>query len=258
MDTAEAVPVVEVRDLTVSYQGGPPVLSGVDFDLYPGEIVALLGASGSGKSTLMRALTGFVPATAVSLQVVGTQVQGLRGAGLAGLRADVGQVFQDFNLVGQLSVLTNVLTGALHRAGPINWLGGFSRADRVAALELLDRIGIVDKAGAQARSLSGGQQQRVAIARALMQQPSLILADEPVASLDPSLADSVLGLLRQIAHSDGIPVLVSLHQVDLALAYSDRIVGLRQGSVAVTTHTAAATAEDLAGLYGQAGGADDF
>ncbi len=245
---ASVHPLVSVRGLRVAYDGRP-VLDGVDLDLRAGETVALLGASGSGKSTLMRSLTGFAPVSAGSVRVAGRDVTELRRGELRGLRADVGQVFQQFNLIPRLSVLTNVLMGGLHSAGPFNLVGGFPASQRRRALELLDRVGIAHKASAPARTLSGGQQQRVAIARALMQQPQLILADEPVASLDPKLADSVLQLLRRIAADDGIPVLVSLHVLPLALAHSDRIVGLRQGRMLVSAPTAQLTAADLAGLY---------
>ncbi|MGB4138130.1 MAG: phosphonate ABC transporter ATP-binding protein [Microbacterium sp.] len=244
----QALPLVTVRDLSVAYDA-QTVLDGVDLDLFPGEMVALLGSSGSGKSTLMRSLTGFAPIASGSVRVAGHDVTNLRPGQLRTLRSDVGQVFQQFNLIPRLSVLTNVLTGGLHGAGPFNLVGGFSREQRTRALELLDRVGIVHKASAPARSLSGGQQQRVAIARALMQQPRVILADEPVASLDPKLADSVLELLREIATQDGIPVLVSLHVLPLALAHSDRIVGLRHGRVLVSGTTAQLDASSLSALY---------
>ena len=243
------LPLVTVRDLRVAYGDGPLVLDGVDLDLHPGEVVALLGSSGSGKSTLMRALTGFAPVTSGSVRVAGHDVANLQRGELRDLRADVGQVFQQFNLIGRMSVLTNVLTGALHDAGPLNLVGGFSSAHRRRALDLLDRVGIAHKAKDPARSLSGGQQQRVAIARALMQQPKLILADEPVASLDPRLSHTVLELLQGIAREDGIPVLVSLHVLPLALAHSDRIVGLRHGEVVVSGRTAALDAAALAPIY---------
>lgn len=252
LSTAElrqALPLVTVRDLAVAYDGGENVLDGVDLDLFPGEIVALLGSSGSGKSTLMRSLTGFAPVTGGQVRVAGHDVTNLLRGELRTLRSEVGQVFQQFNLIPRMSVLTNVLTGALHGAGPINLVGGFTSAHRKRALELLDRVGIAHKAKDPARSLSGGQQQRVAIARALMQQPKLILADEPVASLDPKLADSVLELLREIAVEDGIPVLVSLHVLPLALAHSDRIVGLRHGEMIVSGRTADLDADKLAPLY---------
>ncbi|GAA5144733.1 phosphonate ABC transporter ATP-binding protein [Microbacterium pseudoresistens] len=258
-DTAQlrqALPLVTVRDLRVAYDDRP-VLDGVGLELFPGETVALLGASGSGKSTLMRSLTGFAPIAGGSVRVAGHDVTNLARGELRALRSEVGQVFQQFNLIPRLSVLTNVLAGGLHGAGPINLLGGFSAADRRRALELLDRVGIAHKAKDPARSLSGGQQQRVAIARALMQRPRLILADEPVASLDPKLADSVLGLLREIATHDGIPVLVSLHVLPLALAHSDRIVGLRHGEMLVSAPTAELDAARLATLYDDEEAQDD-
>lgn len=252
LSTAElrqALPLVTVRDLAVAYEDGHNVLDGVDLDLFPGEMVALLGSSGSGKSTLMRSLTGFAPVSDGQVRVAGHDVTNLRRGELRALRSEVGQVFQQFNLIPRMSVLTNVLTGALHSAGPINLVGGFTSAHRKRALALLDRVGIAHKAKDPARSLSGGQQQRVAIARALMQRPKLILADEPVASLDPKLADSVLELLREIAVEDGIPVLVSLHVLPLALAHTDRIVGLRHGEMIVSGCTADLDVAQLAPLY---------
>jgi len=252
----QALPLVTVRGLEVAYDT-QRVLAGVDLELFPGEMVALLGASGSGKSTLMRSLTGFAPITGGAVRVAGHDVTNLRRGQLRTLRSEVGQVFQQFNLIPRLSVLTNVLAGALHGAGAINLVGGFSSADRRRALELLDRVGIAHKALEPARSLSGGQQQRVAIARALMQRPKVILADEPVASLDPKLADSVLELLREIASEDGIPVLVSLHVLPLALAHSDRIVGLRRGEILVSGRTAQLDASALAPLYEDEEARDD-
>ncbi|MEU2200385.1 phosphonate ABC transporter ATP-binding protein [Isoptericola sp. NPDC019482] len=256
-DDGAALPLVTVRGLQVAYGDGPLVLDGVDLDLHPGETVALLGASGSGKSTLMRSLTGFAPVNAGTVRVAGYDLTNLRRGDLRRLRASVGQVFQQFNLVGRLSVLTNVLTGALHSAGPVNLAGGFSAAHRRQALDLLDRVGIAHKATEQARSLSGGQQQRVAIARALMQQPRLLLADEPVASLDPKMSHAVLELLQQIAHEDGIPVLVSLHVLPLALEHSDRVVGLRHGQVLVSDRTDRLDAVALDAVYADLDNGDD-
>ena len=252
------LPLVQVRDLKVEYNAADGlVLDGVDLDLLPGEMVALLGSSGSGKSTLMRTLTGFAPVTSGTVRVAGHDLANLRRGELRDLRASTGQVFQQFNLIGRLSVLTNVLTGGLHHAGAYNLVGGFRSEQRKRALELLDRVGIAHKAKDQARSLSGGQQQRVAIARALMQQPRLILADEPVASLDPKLSDSVLELLRSIARDDGIPVLVSLHVLPLALRHSDRIVGLKHGRMLVSTTTAGIDPHSLDVLYDGEDAADD-
>ncbi|UYO96947.1 phosphonate ABC transporter ATP-binding protein [Microbacterium sp. M28] len=257
-EVRQALPLVTVRDLQVSYDtAAGPVLDGVDLDLFPGETVALLGASGSGKSTLMKSLTGFAPISGGSVRVAGHDVTNLARGELRTLRSEVGQVFQQFNLIPRLSVLTNVLTGGLHEAGAINLAGGFPAAQRRRAMELLDRVGIAHKATEPARSLSGGQQQRVAIARALMQQPRLILADEPVASLDPKLAGSVLRLLRRIAMEDGIPVLVSLHVLPLALEHSDRIVGLRHGEMLVSGATADLDANKLSVLYDEEDDDDD-
>lgn len=249
-DPRELMPRVRVRDLAVEYNPVDGlVLDGVDLDLFPGEMVALLGSSGSGKSTLMKSLTGFAPITSGSVRVAGYDVTNLQRGEIRKLRASTGQVFQQFNLIGRLSVLTNVLTGGLHRAGPYNLVGGFGNEQRKRALDLLDRVGIAHKAKEPARSLSGGQQQRVAVARALMQNPQLILADEPVASLDPKLSDSVLELLRSIAREDGIPVLVSLHVLPLALRHSDRIVGLKHGKMLVSSPTAALDPAQLEMLY---------
>ncbi|WP_442310639.1 phosphonate ABC transporter ATP-binding protein [Yaniella sp.] len=245
-----AKPLVTVRDLKVRYsQDAPLVLDGVDLDLYPGETVALLGSSGSGKSTLMKSLTGFAPITSGQVDAAGFDVAGLKPRQLRELRAQVGQVFQQFNLIGRVSVMTNVLTGSLHRAGVPNLLGSFRSADRKRALQLLERVGIAEKANAEARTLSGGQQQRVAIARALMQNPRIILADEPVASLDPKMSKSVLELLRSIARDEGIPVLISMHVLPLAMEHSDRIVGLRHGEIVVSGPTPALDPEQLAAVY---------
>ena len=248
----QAPDTVTVRNLRVSY-GETVALDGVDLDVAPGEVLALLGHSGSGKSTLMKSLTRITPATADTLRVAGRDVLELNGRPLRALRADVGYVFQHFNLVPNLSALTNVLTGGLYRAGPVNLLGGFSPAQREQALQLLKRVGLEHKARQQTRSLSGGEQQRVAIARALMQQPRLILADEPVASLDPRLAGSVLTLLREIAVEHRIPVIVSLHVVELARQYADRVVGLHSGHTVFTGPAADLTPAIVADIYGTDG-----
>ncbi|WP_233201770.1 phosphonate ABC transporter ATP-binding protein [Cryobacterium sp. Y11] len=247
-----SVDTVTVRNLRVTY-GTTVALDGVDFDVAPGEMVALLGHSGSGKSTLMRSLTRMTAATADTLSVAGRDVLTLKGRPLRALRADVGYVFQHFNLVPNLSALTNVLTGGLYRAGPVNFLGGFSPIQRSEGLQLLKRVGLEHKARQQTRSLSGGEQQRVAIARALMQQPRLILADEPVASLDPRLAGSVLTLLREIAVEQRIPVIVSLHVVALARQYADRVVGLHSGRTVFIGPANGLTSSSVTDIYGTDG-----
>lgn len=246
---AAAPPTVVARRLRVQY-GNQVALNNVDLTVYPGEVLALLGHSGSGKSTLMKTLTGIAPFTADALDVAGRDVVRQSPAGLRELRSDVGYVFQHFNLVPRLSALTNVLTGGLHDAGPINILGTFSSAQRAQALELLERVGLAHKAKQPCRSLSGGEQQRVAIARALMQQPRLILADEPVASLDPRLAGNILGLLRDIAREERLPVIVSLHVVGLARRYADRVLGLHSGNVVFTGPAAHITEKEVHRIYG--------
>ena len=242
-------PAVVGRRLRVEY-GSQTALNDVDLTVFPGEVLALLGHSGSGKSTLMKTLTGIAPFTADALDVAGRDVARQSPAGLRELRSDVGHVFQHFNLVPRLSALTNVLTGGLHNAGPINILGTFSAAQRSQALELLDRVGLAHKAKQPCRSLSGGEQQRVAIARALMQRPRLILADEPVASLDPRLAGNILGLLRDIAREEQIPVIVSLHVVGLARRYADGVLGLHSGEVVFTGPAAHITEKEVQQIYG--------
>jgi len=244
--------LVRGRNLHVEY-GVVRALDGVDFDLAPGEVLALLGHSGSGKSTLMKALTQMAPVTADELSIGQIEVLAQRGSDLRALRSQVGNIFQHFNLVPNLSALTNVLTGGLYRAGPLNRLGIFSSDQRTRALELLDWVGLEDKARQQTRTLSGGQQQRVAIARALMQEPKLLLADEPVASLDPRLAGSVLSLLRRTASERQIPVMVSLHVVELARRYADRVIGLHSGKVVFDGPAHSLGQEAIERIYGVEG-----
>ena len=244
--------VVEGRGISVRF-GDLKALDNVDIDIAAGEVVALLGHSGSGKSTLMKSLTRMAPIEARNLRISDTDVLSLRNHELRPLRAQVGNIFQNFNLVPNVSALTNVLTGGLFRAGSMNRIGLFPARQRRHALELLDWVGLQDKAKQQTRTLSGGEQQRVAIARALMQQPKLILADEPVASLDPRLAGSVLGLLRRIAVEHRTPVIVSLHVVEWAKKYSDRVIGLRAGRI--VHHGASSSLDDevVKSIYGSEG-----
>ena len=225
-------------------------LDRVSLAIQPGELVGLLGPSGSGKSTLFRCLTALDHADRGTVQVLGQDIGRLQGTGLRALRRDIGLIFQQFNLIGRMHALDNTLAGRLGYAP--TWrvmLRQFSRADRQLALASLERVGLLERAYQRADSLSGGQQQRVAIARVLTQQSRVLLADEPISSLDPESAHTVLSALRTIAHEHGIAVLCSLHQVDMALAYTDRIVGLRQGRLVLDQATAQLNAETLAGLY---------
>ncbi|MDR1213167.1 MAG: phosphonate ABC transporter ATP-binding protein [Propionibacteriaceae bacterium] len=224
-------PPIQFDALSKSF-GSNWALQEVSFRVEAGQIVVLLGASGSGKSTLLRQVDGLERPSAGAVTVLGQPVDRLRGGDLRRLRARVGMIFQSFELVGPLSVLENVLTGALARLrGPRLSLLSYPRALRLEAMRQLDRVGLAEIAHQRSDTLSGGQQQRVAIARALMQSPQILLADEPVASLDPESSADVMALIRQIAQRDRLTVLCSLHQVDLALSWADRVVGLRQGRV---------------------------
>jgi phosphonate transport system ATP-binding protein len=207
---------------------GRPALRDVSFSVSEGEFVAVLGPSGAGKTTLFRCMTGLIVPDSGAVQVDGADVAGLRGRA----RRRIAMIFQQFNLIRRLSALENVLAGRLgHVPAWRGLLRRFSRADRLLALQCLERVGLMAEAEQRADRLSGGQQQRVAIARALAQQPSLIVADEPVASLDPKSSGSVLELLRSIAHSDGVSVVSSLHQVGFARSYASRIIGLSAGRI---------------------------
>jgi phosphonate transport system ATP-binding protein len=205
-------------------------LDDVSFVVDPGEFVALLGPSGAGKSTLFRCVTRLVAPDTGVVRVLGRDMSALGGQELRLARRDVGLIFQQFNLIGRLSAMDNVLAGRMGHASTLRvMLRQFTRADRQLALAALDRVGLLERAGQRADSLSGGQQQRVAIARVLAQQARLLLADEPVSSLDPQSAENVLGILRNIARETGIAVVCALHQVDLARRYADRVVALRGG-----------------------------
>jgi phosphonate transport system ATP-binding protein len=225
-------------------------VDGVSLAVAPGEVVALLGPSGSGKSTIFRCISRLTAADAGEIWVLGTRMDDLQGAALRAQRRAIGLIFQQFNLIGRVSAIDNVLAGRLGSVGMIRaTLRAFAYADRQLALAALDRVGMLDKAYQRADSLSGGQQQRVAIARVVAQQSRIILADEPVASLDPTAADNVLTLLRSIARERGIGVLCSLHQTDLARRYADRIVALKRGRVVLDTTAAAIGADELARIY---------
>jgi len=221
--------VVSARGVTKEF-GTTTALSGVDLDVHRSELVVLLGLSGSGKSTFLRCLNGLHAVTEGSIDVSGTRVDLASRRELRSLRRDVGFVFQQFNLVGRLSCLENVLIGGLGRLSlPRYGALTYPKAMRVEAREHLDRVGLADLADRRADTLSGGQQQRVAIARTLMQQPTVLLADEPVASLDPENAGVVMDLLFRVCMEDKLTVVCTLHQVDLALGWAHRIVGLRDG-----------------------------
>jgi len=252
MTTTDA-PAVRIADLRKTYPGAAaPALTGVSLSVARGEIVVLLGLSGSGKSTLLRHIDGLETPDAGTVTSLGQTVAELRGRALRELRGRIGFIFQQFELVGPLTVLENVLTGSLSTLrGPRLGIWMYPAALRRKALAHLDRVGLLERAYQRADTLSGGQQQRVAIARALMQDPEILLADEPVASLDPESSGQVMGLIREIAAERGLTVVCSLHQVDLALGWGDRIVGLRAGEVVLDTTTDGLSKDQVMEIYGR-------
>jgi phosphonate transport system ATP-binding protein len=247
---------VEVDCLSKSFAGSRKALDAVSLSVGPGEMVALIGASGSGKSTLLRHLAGLIAGDrgaggTIRIGDGVIQCQGRIARDIRHRRAGIGFVFQQFNLVGRLRVDTNVLVGLLGKMP--TWrslLGWFTDAERALAQQALERVGIAEQAGRRASTLSGGQQQRAAIARALVQRARIILADEPIASLDPESARNVMATLADINRRDGITVIVSLHQVDIARRYCPRVVALKDGTIAFDGPAVALTDERLRQIYG--------
>jgi phosphonate transport system ATP-binding protein len=250
--------MIRFEQASVTYPGGVVAMKDLDLTIEPGEFVVIVGLSGAGKSTLIRAINGLVPLTSGRLEVNGAQVPDLNRRGLRDLRADIGMIFQGFNLVDRTTVLRNVLMGRLHEA-PM-WrtlLARYTQSDIDIAARALARVEIIEKAWVRASDLSGGQRQRVGIARALAQEPSILLADEPVASLDPPTSHVVMKYLQQIGRDLGITVIVNLHFLDLATAYADRIVGLRNGELVFDGPGSECDAQVFEDIYGRSLTADD-
>lgn len=247
-------PVVEVANLTKSFKGRT-ALQQVSCKIHAGEMVALVGASGSGKSTLLRTLNGLHSANAGSIKLFGSTLQsdGRLHSKVRALRSQVGFIFQQFNLVSRLTALENVLIGSLSNVSLVrsafHW---FTPAEKQQALSALERVGILEHAYKRASLLSGGQQQRVAIARCLMQGAKIILADEPIASLDPESARKVMELLTSLNQDSGITVITSLHQIQMVRRFYDRTVALLDGAVVFDGKTLELTNEKLNGIYGAA------
>jgi phosphonate transport system ATP-binding protein len=221
--------LLRVEHLTKVYPSGTVALKDVSFTVEDGEFMVVIGLSGSGKSTLLRCINRLIDPTEGRIVWDETDITLASGADLRRLRRHIGMVFQQFNLVKRSSVMTNVLSGRLGYANPwLSLMGIWPRADRERAVRALERVGIADKVHTRADTLSGGQQQRVGIARTLMQEPKLILADEPVASLDPVLSHSILQYLEQL-NKEGITVICSLHFLDLVHRYATRVIALKDG-----------------------------
>ncbi len=252
--STQVEPVLAVTGLRKAFNGRV-ILDGLDFSLAPGQSTALIGANGSGKSTLLRCLVRLIEPDEGRVEMLGKDVRALPYAALRRFRAQVGIVWQRHNLVPRLSALSNVVHGVQSRmTGPRAWLQALAPADvRTEAMACLDRVGLGDRALARVDSLSGGQQQRVAIARMLMQCPEFILADEPDASLDPQTGQEVMELLLTLVRRDGLSLLVISHRMEHTLKFSDRILGLAQGCIALDLPTVEATPSGLRHFFDHEG-----
>jgi phosphonate transport system ATP-binding protein len=246
--------VLSIRNVSKTF-GARRALDDVSLDVSRGEMIALIGPSGSGKSTLLRAISGLAPvdAGAGRIDAFGAPVQakGKVSDQVRDARIRIGFIFQQFNLVGRLTLFSNVALGSLGRIG--FWpglLGRWPQETKAAAMAALARVGVAEYAAQRANTLSGGQQQRGAIARALVQKAKIILADEPVASLDPVSARRVMDILRELNRNDGLTVVVTLHQVDYALRYCDRVVALKAGKVVYDGPASGLKTEQLIDIYG--------
>jgi phosphonate transport system ATP-binding protein len=243
--------MLQIEHLVKTYAGGVRALDDVSLQVRDGEFVVLIGLSGSGKSTLLRCINRLIEPTGGQIVLDGVDVTAAQGADLRKIRRSVGMIFQQFNLVKRSSVLTNVLTGRLGYVS--QWqamLAHFGEEDYRRALANLERVGLKDRAQQRADRLSGGQQQRVAIARALMQEPSIMLADEPVASLDPATSHSVLKYLQQI-NREGMTVICSLHFLSLARTYGTRVIALKAGRLMFDGLPSQIDEERFKSIYGE-------
>ncbi len=240
----------ELKNVTRRF-GKKTAVDSVTLDIPQGQMVGIIGRSGAGKSTLLRMINRLQEPSSGSIHFAGVEVSRLRGKGLRNWQRDCAMIFQQFNLVPRLDVLTNVILGRLnHRSTTMSLLGIFTREERIQAIAALERLGIEQTALQMAGTLSGGQQQRVAIARALMQAPKMLLADEPIASLDPLNAKIVMDALRDINEREGITVITNLHTLDTARSYCERIVGMAGGRVVFDGKPSDLTADAVNEIYG--------
>lgn len=223
--------LLSVKGLRKSY-GNFEALHGIDVDFNPGEFVVLIGSSGAGKSTFIRCINRMIDPTSGSLVFDGVNMEKLRGRSLRRQRARIGMIFQHYNLIGRVNVIKNVMYGLLGQVSTFkSLLGLYPEAEKRRAVALLDEIGLKEQMYKRADALSGGQMQRVGICRSLMQNPKLLLADEPIASLDPKSSDIVMDSLKRAAKERGLCCIVNLHQVDYARKYADRIIGMKAGEI---------------------------
>ncbi|MBM3567727.1 MAG: phosphonate ABC transporter ATP-binding protein [Alphaproteobacteria bacterium] len=242
---------LSIRDLVKEYRPGQPVLAGVSLEIAGRGLTAVIGPSGAGKSTLIRCINRLVEPTSGRILFLGQDLAALRGAALRRARRHIGMVFQEYNLVERLSVMENLLCGRLGYVSAFRaWARRFDPADIERAFALLDTVGLGDFANRRADALSGGQRQRVGIARAVMQEPDLLLADEPTSSLDPKTAVEIMELMTRLAGARDIPVIVNIHNVELARRFSRRVIGLAGGKVVFDGVPESLTEADLNRIYG--------
>jgi phosphonate transport system ATP-binding protein len=244
--------MLKIEHLTKIYDNGVQALDDVSFDVPDGQFLVVIGLSGSGKSTLLRCINRLIEPTDGRIEWNGIDITTATDEELRQIRRRIGMIFQHFNLVKRAPVLTNVLAGRLGYTNPLwSFVNYFAAADKAKGLEKLARVGIREKAYIRADQLSGGQQQRVGIARALMQEPELMLADEPVASLDPATSHSVMKYLELLNKEDGITILCSLHFLSLARAYADRIIALKDGRMEFDGHPDEIDDQRFRDIYGE-------
>jgi phosphonate transport system ATP-binding protein len=251
--------MIRFENASVTYAGGVQALKNVTLEIPDGQMMVIVGLSGAGKSTLIRAINGLVPLSDGDVTIDGESVRHAKPKQLREIRSRIGMIFQTFNLVNRTTVLNNVLMGRLHHAGTMRSLLGWYKAEDVEiAMQALERVGIVEKAFVRASNLSGGQQQRVGIARALAQEPKIILADEPVASLDPPTSHVVMRDLQRINRELNMTTIINLHFLDLAKVYGERIIGMRAGEIVYDGTGAAADENVFRDIYGRSLTADDM
>lgn len=244
--------MLRIEHLSKVYDNGVQALTDVSFEVPDGQFLVIIGLSGSGKSTLLRCINRLIEPTGGRIEWNGIDITDATDEELRQIRRRIGMIFQHFNLVKRAPVLTNVLSGRLGYTNPLwSFVNYFPSADKQKALEKLQRVGIREKAHNRADQLSGGQQQRVGIARALMQEPELMLADEPVASLDPATSHSVMKYLELLNKEDGITIMCSLHFLSLARAYADRIIALKDGRMEFDGHPDEIDEQRFKDIYGE-------
>lgn len=243
--------MLKFNNVSKKYPNGVYALNKVSFNINDGEFVSIIGPSGSGKSTLLRSINKLITISDGEIYFNDIPVSGQKGKNLRYMRREIGMIFQNYNLVYNLSVLQNVLHGCLEYMSGINGImGNYSEEDKKRAVALLNNMGMSQLCYERASELSGGQKQRVGIARAIMQDPKLLLCDEPIASLDPSSAKTIMDLLKKLTQAHHITCIVNLHQIDVAMKYASRIIGLSKGSIVFDGKPSDLTEADIEKIYG--------